>query len=128
MFNTRANKASDQSPTIPTAPATLAELWERTVRSRPSSPAIVTNGGTLSYDEVNARANRLARLLLDEGAGPGRLVALALPRSSQLVISVLAVAKAGAVFLPLDVNHPRERLSYQLADARPALLCTVESA
>ncbi|MFE5663031.1 novobiocin biosynthesis protein NovH [Streptomyces niveus] len=128
MFNTRANKASDQSPTIPTASATLAELWERTVRSRPSSPAIVTNGETLSYDEVNARANRLARLLLDEGAGPGRLVALALPRSSHLVISVLAVAKAGAVFLPLDVNHPRERLSYQLADARPSLLCTVQSA
>lgn len=70
----------------------------------------------------------MARLLLDEGAGPGRLVALALPRSSHLVISVLAAAKAGAVFLPLDVNHPRERLSYQLADARPALLCTVQSA
>ncbi|MFI0716533.1 amino acid adenylation domain-containing protein [Streptomyces inhibens] len=128
MFNTGLNEASNQSATTRTASATLAELWERTVRSRPSSPSIVSNGEILSYDEVNARANRLARLLLDEGAGPGRLVALALPRSSHMVISVLAVAKAGAVFLPVDVNHPRERISYLLADAGPALLCTIRGA
>ncbi|ASU85980.1 amino acid adenylation protein [Nocardiopsis gilva YIM 90087] len=106
----------------------MAELWERTVRSRPSSPAIVSNGEILSYDEVNARANRLARLLLDEGVGPGCLVALALPRSSRMVISVLAVAKAGAAFLPVDVNHPRERISNLLADAGPALLGTIRGA
>ncbi|MBT2528773.1 amino acid adenylation domain-containing protein [Streptomyces sp. ISL-99] len=127
MFNA-LNKASNQSATTRAELATLAELWERTVRSRPSSPAIVSNGEILSYDEVNARANRLARLLLDEGAGPGRLVALALPRSSHMVISVLAVAKAGAAFLPVDVNHPRERISYLLADAGPALLCTIRGA
>ncbi|EST35527.1 hypothetical protein M878_05555 [Streptomyces roseochromogenus subsp. oscitans DS 12.976] len=77
---------------------------------------------------MNARANQLARLLLNEGAGPGRLVALALPRSSHMVISVLAVAKAGAAFLPVDVNHPKERISYLLADAGPALLCTIRGA
>jgi novobiocin biosynthesis protein NovH len=128
LFNTGLNEASDQAATTKTASATLAELWERTVRSRPSGPAIVANGETLSYDEVNTRANQLARLLLDEGAGPGCLVALALPRSSRMVIGVLAVAKAGAAFLPVDVDYPRERISYLLADARPALLCTIRGA
>ncbi|MEV7387089.1 non-ribosomal peptide synthetase [Streptomyces sp. NPDC091215] len=128
LFNKGLNKASHQSAATRTASATLAELWERTVRSRPSSPAIVSGSEILSYDEVNARANQLARLLLDEGAGPGRLVALALPRSSRMVISVLAAAKAGAAFLPVDVNYPRERISYLLADAAPALLCTVRGA
>ncbi|MFI9566661.1 amino acid adenylation domain-containing protein [Streptomyces rishiriensis] len=128
MFSKGLNKASDRSATTRTASATLAELWERTVRSRPSSPAIVSNSETLSYDEVNARANQLARLLLSEGAGPGRVVALALPRSSRMVISVLAVAKAGAAFLPVDVNYPEQRIAYMLADAGPALLCTIRTA
>ncbi|MGW7543091.1 non-ribosomal peptide synthetase [Streptomyces sp. NPDC054770] len=128
MFNKGLNKASHQPATTRTASATLAELWERTVHSRPSSPAIVSGREILSYDEVNARANQLARLLLDEGAGPGRLVALALPRSSRMVISVLAAAKAGAAFLPVDVNYPQERISYLLGDAGPALLCTVRGA
>ncbi|MFI5821799.1 amino acid adenylation domain-containing protein [Streptomyces rishiriensis] len=128
MFSKGLNKASDRSATTRTASATLAELWERTVRSRPSSPAIVSNSETLSYDEVNARANQLARLLLSEGAGPGRVVALALPRSSRMVISVLAVAKAGAAFLPVDVNYPEQRIAYMLADAEPALLCTIRTA
>ena len=77
---------------------------------------------------MNARANQLARLLLGEGLRPGHLVALALPRSSRMVISVLAVAKAGAAFLPVDVDYPAERISYLLADAGPALLCTVRGA
>lgn len=128
MFNKGLNKASDRSAPTRSASVTLAELWERTVRSRPSSPAIVSNSEILSYDEVNARANQLARLLLDEGVGPGRLVALALPRSSRMVISVLAVAKAGAAFLPVDVNYPQERISYLLADAGPVLLCTTRDA
>ncbi|MFF4018721.1 amino acid adenylation domain-containing protein [Streptomyces sp. NPDC001843] len=128
MFSKGLNKASDRSATTRTASATLAELWERTVRSRPSSPAIVSDSEILSYDEVNARANQLARLLLSEGVGPGRVVALALPRSSRMVISVLAVAKAGAAFLPVDVNHPQQRISYVLADAEPALLCTIGTA
>jgi novobiocin biosynthesis protein NovH len=128
LFNKGLNKASHRSATTGTAPATLAELWERTVHSRPSSPAIVSGSEILSYGEVNARANQLARLLLDEGAAPGRLVALALPRSSRMVISVLAAAKAGAAFLPVDVNYPQERISYLLADAGPALLCTMRGA
>lgn len=128
MSNKGLDKASSQSALIRPALATLAELWERAVRSRPSSPAIVSNDEILSYGEVNARANQLARLLLNEGAGPGRVVALALPRSIRMVISVLAVAKAGAAFLPVDVDYPQERISYLLADAAPALLCTTRVA
>jgi novobiocin biosynthesis protein NovH len=109
------------------AGATLAELWERTVRSHPGRPALRSEGETLTYGEVNDRANRLARFLAAQGAGPERLVALALPRSARMVVSVLAVAKTGAAFLPVDVAYPAERVAYMLADAAPVLVCTTRA-
>ncbi|WP_234335462.1 AMP-binding protein, partial [Streptomyces variegatus] len=83
------------------------------------------DGGTVySYGELNARANRLARLLVERGVGPERLVALALPRSPELVVAVLAVWKAGAAYLPVDVEYPVERVRFMLEDSRPALVLT----
>ncbi|WP_207892295.1 non-ribosomal peptide synthetase [Streptacidiphilus pinicola] len=90
--------------------------------------AIQAEGESLSYAEVDEQANRLARMLVAQGAGPERLVALALPRSSRMVVSLLAVAKTGAAFLPVDVDYPAERLSYLLKDAAPVLLCTTRVA
>ncbi|WP_225818133.1 AMP-binding protein, partial [Streptomyces echinatus] len=72
----------------------------------------------------NERANRLARLLITQGAGPERLVALAVPRSADLIVTVLAVLKTGAAYLPLDVEYPAERLAFMLRDARPVLMLT----
>ncbi len=77
---------------------------------------------TLSYAEVNARANRLARHLVTRGVGPEQLVAVALPRSADTVVAFLAVIKAGAAYLPLDPEDPVERLRHTLEDARPVLL------
>ncbi|MFI9503884.1 amino acid adenylation domain-containing protein [Nocardia sp. NPDC052566] len=108
--------------------ATLAELWERTVRAHPGNIAIVSDEETLTYTETNERANRLARLLIDRGAGPEHLVALALPRSVHMVVGVLAVAKADAAFLPIDVRYPAQRVHAMLADAAPTLLCTTSTA
>ncbi|GAA4551962.1 hypothetical protein GCM10023192_80590 [Amycolatopsis samaneae] len=113
-----------ESRESPDGTATLAELWERTVRAYPDNTAIVSDEETLTYAEANERANRLARLLIGRGAGPERLVALALPRSVHMVVSVLAVAKAGAAFLPVDVRYPAERINAMVSDAAPALLCT----
>ncbi|MYT12400.1 amino acid adenylation domain-containing protein [Streptomyces sp. SceaMP-e96] len=103
--------------------ATFPELFERQVRRAPDRPALEADG-VLSYAELNARANRLARLLIARGAGPERAVAVALPPSGHLVEAVLAVQKAGAVYLPLDPGYPAERLAAMVADAGPVLLLT----
>ncbi|WP_131732593.1 non-ribosomal peptide synthetase [Actinomadura formosensis] len=103
-------------------PETVTELFERQAALTPEAIALVCGEVALSYREVNTRANRLARLLVEYGAGPEQYVALLLPRSAELVIAVLAVLKAGAAYLPLDPGLPARRLRYMLDDARPALL------
>ncbi|MFF0749912.1 amino acid adenylation domain-containing protein [Streptomyces sp. NPDC004267] len=104
--------------------ATLPELFEAAAARTPSAPAVTFEDTTLSYAELNDRANRLARLLLAHGTGPERLVALALPRTADLVVAVLAVVKAGAAYVPVDPRSPRDRTAYLLDDARPTLLLT----
>ncbi|MFF3327902.1 amino acid adenylation domain-containing protein, partial [Streptomyces sp. NPDC002889] len=90
----------------------------------PDAVALITGETTLTYAELNSRANRLAHALLRRGAGPDRVIALALPRSADLVIALLAVLKSGAAYLPLDPDHPAGRIEYVLEDARPTLLLT----
>ncbi|MFH8367582.1 amino acid adenylation domain-containing protein [Streptomyces sp. NPDC018031] len=106
----------------PRAGATLPELFREQVARTPDAPALVFEGGRLSYAELDAEADRLARLLARHGAGPGTLVAVALPRSVRLVVSLLAVTRAGAAYLPVDPDYPAERVAYLLRDAAPALL------
>ncbi|KOV91513.1 MULTISPECIES: amino acid adenylation domain-containing protein, partial [unclassified Streptomyces] len=90
----------------------------------PDAVAVIAGDTSLTYAELDRRANRLAHVLLRRGAGPDRMVALALPRSAELVVALLAVLKSGAAYLPLDPDHPAGRLAYVLQDARPALLLT----
>ncbi len=107
----------------PARPArTVPELFAVQVAARPDAPALVGPDRTCSYAELDAAANRLARQLRARGAGPERTVAVAVPRSPELVIGLLAVAKAGAAWLALDPDHPARRLAALVADARPALL------
>ncbi|MFJ2743754.1 amino acid adenylation domain-containing protein [Streptomyces sp. NPDC087440] len=87
-----------------------------------AAPAVVFEDSVLSYAELNANANRLARQLVTHGVGPDVLVAIAIPRSPALVVAVLAVLKAGGAYLPLDPHYPAERLAHMVTDARPALL------
>ncbi|RLP97414.1 non-ribosomal peptide synthetase [Micromonospora sp. CV4] len=104
------------------APATLVAEVERQTAATPAAVALVCDGMELSYAELAARANRLARLLVDRGAGPETRVALLLPRSVELVVAILAVLKAGAAYLPVDTGYPANRIGYLLADAEPALV------
>ncbi|MEV0321975.1 amino acid adenylation domain-containing protein [Streptomyces sp. NPDC050658] len=105
-------------------PAVFPELFEAQAARDPGAAAVLCGEESLSYEELDAAANRLARLLADEGVGPERVVALALPRSPQLVVAILAVLKAGAAYLPLDPDYPSDRLAFMLKDTAPALLLT----
>ncbi|MFB6889199.1 amino acid adenylation domain-containing protein [Kitasatospora sp. NPDC056327] len=107
---------TDRAGDTALVPAVLAAQAAAT----PEATALVFGGQRLSFAELNARANRLAHGLTAAGIGPESLVALALPRSAESVVSLLAVLKAGAAFLPLDSDYPRDRLAHMLADARPA--------
>ncbi|MFJ4581858.1 amino acid adenylation domain-containing protein [Streptomyces echinatus] len=104
--------------------AGFAELFRARAVAAPDATALVSEAATLTYGELDAAANRLARLLAGRGAGPGHLVALALPRSVELVTAMLAVAKAGAAYLPVDTGYPAERIAYMLEDSRPVLTVT----
>ncbi len=104
--------------------ATLPELFADQAARTPDATAVVYEDIRLTYAELDTRANRLAHLLAARGAGPERLVALALPRSPELVVAVLAVLKTGAAYLPMDPEYPADRLAFMLADADPVLLVT----
>ncbi|MDQ4104739.1 MAG: amino acid adenylation domain-containing protein, partial [Actinomycetota bacterium] len=105
-------------------PATLAELFQAQMLRSPTAPAVISEDGDVSFAQLNARANRLARLLVQHGAGPERVVGLALPRSVDIVVAQLAVMKAGAAFVPLDPNYPAERIAFMVADAAPLAVLT----
>ncbi|MFJ7903270.1 non-ribosomal peptide synthase/polyketide synthase [Streptomyces sp. NPDC096198] len=105
----------------PAAPATLPGLIEAAVDRWPTEPALGAPGLLLTFAETEDRANRLAHRLIARGAGPGELVALVLPRSADMVLARLAVAKTGAAFLPVDPGYPAERIELMLRDARPVL-------
>ncbi|MCX5335939.1 non-ribosomal peptide synthetase [Streptomyces sp. NBC_00140] len=110
--------------TVVPSSATLPELFADQAARTPDATAVVHEGTRLTYAELDTRANRLAHLLAARGAGPERLVALALPRSPELVVAVLAVLKTGAAYVPMDPQYPADRLAFMLADADPVLLVT----
>ncbi|MCA1682324.1 MAG: amino acid adenylation domain-containing protein, partial [Actinobacteria bacterium] len=105
--------------------ATLPELFQVQVARTPDLPALLFDGGALTYAELEARANRLAHLLIRLGVGPERVVVLALPRSVEIVVAQLAVVKAGAAFVPVDPAYPAQRIAFMLADARPVVVVTL---
>jgi amino acid adenylation domain-containing protein/non-ribosomal peptide synthase protein (TIGR01720 family) len=113
---------NDTTTPVPAAP--LGELFEAQVARTPDLPAVLSAGGSLSYAELDARANRLAHLLIGHGAGPERLVALALAQSVDIIVATLAVVKSGAAFLPVDPAYPADRIAFILADAAPVLVLT----
>ncbi|MFE2875049.1 amino acid adenylation domain-containing protein [Streptomyces roseus] len=107
---------------VPVPDTTLVELFEQQVARTPGAPATVFRGERLTYGELDARAERLARALRTRGAGPEEIVAVALHRSTEMVVSLLAVLKAGAAYLPVDPSLPADRIAYLLSDAEPVLL------
>ncbi|MBO3740221.1 non-ribosomal peptide synthase/polyketide synthase [Actinoplanes flavus] len=100
-------------------PRTVAELFA--AHQRPDEIAVVCEDRRLTYAELDAASNRLARVLRGHGAGPERTVALALPRDVEMAVAVLAVAKAGAAYLPIDPAYPAARIAHMLDDGCPVV-------
>ncbi|MCX4863848.1 MULTISPECIES: non-ribosomal peptide synthase/polyketide synthase [unclassified Streptomyces] len=114
---TASGPAGRPRPTV-----TLPGLFEAQAARRPEAPAVVDGGTVLSYGELDARANGLAHRLAGSGIGPETVVGVSLPRGVDWLVSLLAVAKTGAVYLPLDPAHPADRLAFMAADAGARLV------
>jgi nonribosomal peptide synthetase CepK len=105
-------------------PSTAPALFEAAAAAVPDRPAVAMGTATLTYAELNTQANRLARRLVANGVGPERLVALAMPRSIEFAVAMLAVHKAGGAYVPVDPDYPEERRRHMLADTSAhCLLC-----
>ncbi|MEV4807681.1 amino acid adenylation domain-containing protein [Nonomuraea sp. NPDC049421] len=108
----------------PADPRTLPEAFLEQVRATPGAVAVTDGGRHLTYAELNARANRLAHRLRGAGVGAGSLVGVCLDRSAELVVTLLAVLKAGGAYLPLDPAYPADRLAFMVSDAGVPVVVT----
>jgi amino acid adenylation domain-containing protein len=118
---------NDTARQVPAAgpEVTLPGLFETQAARTPDATAVVFEGTQVSYAELNARANRLARYLVSLGAGPERLVAVAMPRCPDMIVAVLAVLKSGAAYVPVDPGYPADRIAFMLTETSPvAVLST----
>ncbi|MCD0244452.1 amino acid adenylation domain-containing protein, partial [Xanthomonas melonis] len=101
--------------------------FEKLAATQPDRAAVVEGDTVVSYSTVNQRANQVARHLLSVGVQPGDRVAISLPRGIDLVVGLLSILKAGAVYVPIDPSYPSERIAYMLADSAPTALVTADA-
>ncbi|PZG85992.1 non-ribosomal peptide synthetase, partial [Streptomyces sp. NTH33] len=116
-----------QGPRLEVPRTTFPALFEAQAARTPHATALVARDATLDFAALNERANRLAHHLLAQGVAPERVVAVRLPRTSDLLVAVLAVAKAGGTLLCLDPDLPAERVAHLLADAAPHTVLTADA-
>jgi amino acid adenylation domain-containing protein/thioester reductase-like protein len=105
----------------------IHQLFEAQVEKTPDAVAVVFQEQSLTYQELNQRANQLAHYLIKQGVSPEVLVGICIERSLEMIIGLLAILKAGGAYVPLDPVYPQERLAYMLADAQVSVLLTQES-
>ena len=115
-----------QGESLPVADTTFPALFEAQAARTPDATALVARDAILDFAALNERANRLAHHLVSRGAGPEHVVAVRLPRTSDVMVALLAVLKTGASLLCLDPELPEERAAFLLADARPRTLLTAQ--
>ncbi|MFE4511358.1 amino acid adenylation domain-containing protein, partial [Bacillus subtilis] len=106
---------------------TIQELYEEQVMKAPDQIAVSFNGENLTYAELNQRANSLAKLLRKHGVNSNQLVGVMLERSFEMIISMLAVLKAGGAYLPIDLEYPSDRINFLLEDSQTKLLLTTSN-
>jgi len=115
---------NDTAIQVPVHDVTVADLFAAQVARTPGAVAVVCAGTETTYAELDARAGRVAGLLVGRGVGPGALVGLCLPRGVDMVAAVLGVWKAGGAYVPMDSGYPVERIGFMLADAAPMVVLT----
>ncbi|MFC4855461.1 amino acid adenylation domain-containing protein [Actinophytocola glycyrrhizae] len=108
-------------------PVTVPDLFEQRTAATPGRTALVAEDATFTFTELNRRANRLARLLVEAGAAPECHVGLLLPRTADAIVAVFAVLKSGAAYVPIDPDHPQRRIALTVADSAPVALLTTEA-
>ncbi|MDK8180277.1 non-ribosomal peptide synthetase [Paenibacillus sp. UMB4589-SE434] len=101
---------------------TIQGLFEYQVTRNPEKTAVMFGGDTISYGEINKRANALANLLRDKGISAASIVPIMMDRSIDMVVGVLAILKAGAAYLPIDTNYPEDRINFILKDSKAAFM------
>lgn len=116
--------AGAAGPSRSGAADSILEAFEAQVLCTPDRIAVVAGDHSLTFAELDARAESLARVLADRGAGPGSTVATVLPRSVDLAVALLGVLRSGAALMPVDTSYPRERIDHMFADARPGHVLT----
>ena len=105
----------------------IHEMVEAQVERTPEAVAVRYEDQSLTYDELNQRANKLAHHLRKQGVGPETLVAMCMERSLEMIVAILAILKAGGAYLPLDLSYPSERLAFMIEDANPPVVITQEN-
>ncbi|MEV4139311.1 non-ribosomal peptide synthase/polyketide synthase [Dactylosporangium sp. NPDC049742] len=108
----------------PVPDATVLDLFRAQALRTPDAPAVLCDGVTLSYAELDARSDGVARALVDQGVGAESLVGLSLPRSTDMVVAVLGVWKAGGAYVPIDPDYPADRIAFIVEDAAPVCVLT----
>lgn len=103
---------------------TIHEMFEEQVEKTPKNIAVVFNGNSLNYEELNNKSNQLARMLREKGVVADTLVALMLERSIDIIVGILGIIKAGGAILPIDPDYPAERIKYMLEDSKANILLT----
>src|SRR4051794_35733527 len=118
-------RLGDGGPAPPGASVVAHRRFERFAREQPTATAVVTQDETLTYAQLDARAGAMAHRLLAAGVGREQVVGICLPSRLDVLVTILAVMKAGGPYLPLDLVQPLERRRFMLADAGASVLVTV---
>jgi amino acid adenylation domain-containing protein/non-ribosomal peptide synthase protein (TIGR01720 family) len=117
------SELNDVQKVFPTD-AAIHHLFERRADAAPDSAAVTFESTTLPYRELEDRSNRLANHLVSQGIAPGTLVGICVQRSIEMMVGILGILKAGAAYVPLDPEYPKERLSFMIDDSRVPILLT----
>ncbi|MDM5281496.1 amino acid adenylation domain-containing protein [Paenibacillus silvae] len=114
---------NDTKTTYP-AEKTIVQLFEEQVSRTPEQVAVVYEEESVTYDELNQRANQLARVLVGKGVGPEKIVGILVDRSVEMIVGILGILKAGGAYLPIDPAYPEDRIEFMLNDSGTKVLLT----
>ena len=124
VWNSMDKFVSDGGARVPAQKYGIHEFFEDKVKQKPDHKAVIFNNESLTYQDLNVRANKLAHYLKKQNVGPDVPVGICMERSLELIVAIIAVVKAGGAYVPLDPAYPEGRLSYMLEDSKVSILLT----